>query len=40
MDCLLAMSAYREGVTIITNDRDFWAIQRYRKGLKLQRYPS
>lgn len=40
MDCLLAMSAHREGVTLITNDKDFWAIQRYRKGLKLQRYSS
>ncbi|MCI0490146.1 MAG: PIN domain-containing protein [Blastocatellia bacterium] len=39
MDCLLAISAYREGVTIITNDKDFRAIKRYRKGLKLQRYP-
>lgn len=40
MDCLLAMSAHREGVTVITNDKDFWAIQRYRKGLKLQRYSA
>ena len=38
LDCLLAMSASREGVIIITNDKDFWAIQRFRKGLQLQRY--
>lgn len=39
LDCLLAMSAYREGVIVITNDKDFTAIQRCRKGLQLQRYP-
>ena len=39
LDCLLAMSAHREGVIVITNDKDFGAIQRYRQGLQLQRYP-
>jgi hypothetical protein len=39
MDCLIAMSASRESVTIITNDNDFWAIKRYRKSLKLLKYP-
>lgn len=39
LDCLLAMSAHREEITIITNDSDFWAIKRYRKSLKLWPYP-
>ncbi len=39
MDCLLAMCASREGVRVVTNDKDFWAIQRYRKQLKLSPYP-
>lgn len=39
MDCLIAMSASREGVTVITNDNDFWAIKRYRKNLKPLKYP-
>ena len=39
LDCLLAISAHREGVIVITNDHDFGAIQRYCKMLQLQRYP-
>lgn len=39
LDCLLAMTASREGIIVVTNDKDFWAIQRYRKKLKLSRYP-
>jgi predicted nucleic acid-binding protein len=38
MDCLIAMSACREEVTIITNDHDFWEIKRFRKNLKLLKY--
>ena len=39
MDALLAVTARREGVTVITNDHDFEAIRYYLKGLKLQKYP-
>ena len=35
MDCLIAGSAWREKVAIVTNDGDYWEIQRYLKGLKL-----
>jgi predicted nucleic acid-binding protein len=35
MDCLIAASACREKVAVITNDNDFFAIQRHLKGLKL-----
>lgn len=38
MDCLIAMSACREEITVITNDNDFWDIKRYRKALKLLKY--
>lgn len=38
LDCLIAISACREKITVITNDNDFWAIQRFCKGLKLLRY--
>ena len=40
MDCLIAMSACREEVTVITNDNDFWEIKRFRKGLKLLKYQN
>ena len=37
MDALIATSARREGVTVVTNDTDFDAIQYYCKTLKLVR---
>lgn len=37
MDVLLAVCARREGVTIVTNDKDFDAIRYYLKALKLKR---
>ena len=37
MDALIATSARREGVTVVTNDTDFDAIQYYCKTLKLER---
>jgi predicted nucleic acid-binding protein len=37
MDALVATSARREGVTVVTNDTDFDAIQDYCKTLKLER---
>jgi predicted nucleic acid-binding protein len=37
MDALIATSARREGVTVVTNDTDFDAIQYYCKSLKLVR---
>jgi predicted nucleic acid-binding protein len=38
LDCLIATSACREGVTIVTNDNDYWHIQRYLKKLKLIKF--
>lgn len=38
LDCLIAVSCAREGITIITNDNDFWAIGRYLKRLKLLKF--
>ncbi len=38
LDCLIALSAYRENITVITNDNDFWAIRRYLKKLKLLKF--
>ena len=38
LDCLIALSACRENITIVTNDGDFWAIQRYLKKLKLLKF--
>lgn len=38
LDCLIAVSACREGITVITNDGDFWAIKRYLKKLKLTKF--
>lgn len=38
LDCLIAVSAYREGITVITNDNDFWVIKRYLKKLKLLKF--
>lgn len=35
LDCLIAVSAAREKITVITNDNDFWAIKRFLKKLKL-----
>ena len=35
MDCLIAVSACRESITILTNDGDYWKIGRYLKKLKL-----
>ena len=35
MDCLIAVSACRESITILTNDGDYWKIRRYLKKLKL-----
>ena len=40
MDCLIAMSACREEITVITNDNDFWEIKHFRKGLKLLKYQN
>jgi predicted nucleic acid-binding protein len=37
MDTLIATSARREGVTVVTNDTDFDAIQYYCKTLRLER---
>lgn len=37
MDVLLAVSAAREGVIVITNDSDFEAIRYYHKKLKIKR---
>ena len=38
LDCLIAVSSCRENITIITNDGDYWAIQRYLKKLKLVKF--
>ena len=38
LDCLIAVSCSRENLTIITNDNDFWAIQRFLKKLKLLKF--
>lgn len=38
LDCLIAVSASRENVTVITNDGDFWEIGRYLKKLKLLKF--
>ena len=35
MDCLIAVSASRDKTSVVTNDKDFWEIQRYLKKLKL-----
>lgn len=35
MDCLIATSAASNKVTVVTNDGDYWEIQRYLKNLKL-----
>lgn len=35
MDCLIAVSASREKTAIVTNDTDYWEIQRYLKKLQL-----
>ena len=35
MDCLIAVSACREQIAIVTNDNDYWEIQRYLKKLNL-----
>ena len=37
LDCLIAVSAARENITVITNDGDFREIGRYLKKLKLLR---
>src|SRR5262245_26351041 len=40
MDCLLAVSAAREGVIVLTlNKQDFDAIKRHCKNLQVQHYP-
>ena len=40
MDCLLAVSAAREGVIVLTlNKHDFDAIKRHCRNLKVQQYP-
>lgn len=36
MDVLIAVSAAREGVTVVTNDSDFEAIRYYHKKLKIK----
>ncbi len=36
MDVLIAVSAAREGVTVVTNDTDFEAIRYYHKKLKIK----
>ncbi|HVF54735.1 MAG TPA: PIN domain-containing protein [Pyrinomonadaceae bacterium] len=36
MDVLIAVSAAREGVTVVTNDNDFDAIRYYHKKLKIK----
>ena len=38
LDCLIAVSACRENITVVTNDSDFWAIKRYLKKLKLLQF--
>ncbi len=38
LDCLIAVSACRENITVVTNDSDFWAIKRYLKKLKLLKF--
>lgn len=38
LDCLIAVSACRENITVITNDNDFWTIRQYLKKLKLLKY--
>ncbi len=38
LDCLIAVSCSREGITVITGDGDFWAIRRYLKKLKLLKF--
>ena len=38
LDCLIAVSACRENITVITNDNDFWAIRRYLKKLDLLKF--
>ncbi len=38
LDCLIATSCFREGITVITNDKDFWEIKRYLKKLKLLKF--
>jgi predicted nucleic acid-binding protein len=41
MDCLLALSATREGVTVLTlNRHDFDYIKRHCKNLQVQEYPK
>ncbi len=34
LDCLIAVSACRENIIVVTNDSDFWAIKRYLKKIK------
>jgi hypothetical protein len=36
MDVLIAISAAREGVTVVTDDSDFEAIRYYHKKLKIK----
>jgi predicted nucleic acid-binding protein len=38
LDCLIAVSACRENITVISNDNDFWAIRLYLKKLKLLKF--
>ena len=38
LDCLIAVSCSRAGLTVITNDNDFQAIERYLKKLKLLKF--
>ncbi len=38
LDCLIAVSCARAGITVITNDNDFMAIGRYLKRLKLLKF--
>jgi predicted nucleic acid-binding protein len=35
MDCLIAVSCCREKITVISNDNDYFAIQRFLKSLKI-----
>ena len=37
MDCLIAVSCCREKITVVTNDNDYIAIQRYLKKLKIMK---
>ena len=37
LDCLIAVSCGREKITVVTNDNDYVAIQRYLKNLKIRK---